>query len=319
MAQNFQGALAPFLEQPQIQEKIAKMFNEESEVFKTSLIQIATSNDLLMKADPTTIFGAACLAKTLGLPINNQLGQAYIVPFWNNKKGYYEAQLQIGYKGFVQLAIRSNQFKHLASAPVYEGQLVSNNPLTGNTYDWNVPEQGNPIGYVAQFVLTNGFTAECYMPHHKMVEHGKAYSKSFRDNYGTWVTNFRGMALKTVIKLLLSKYAPLSIEMQKAQAADQAVIYDPEENQFHYIDNENDNYQNSNNRPFDIANAEVVEESTLPPYPDERFNSSINRWIESINNGRQTPQGIIDMIQSKFTLSNNQLNQINSITQGQHA
>lgn len=194
--------------------------------FKSSLVQLVRQNDMLMGADPSTILSAAMMAATLNLPINNNLGFAYIVPFKNTRKGRVEAQFQIGWKGFVQLAIRTGEFKNMAVSKVYSDQLVSENPLTGYEFDWSKKPADDelPIGYVAYFRLLSGFEATNYMSRAEVEAHAKRYSKSYRQNKGQWVNDFDAMALKTAIKLLLSKFAPMSIEMQRAIESDQAII-----------------------------------------------------------------------------------------------
>lgn len=225
-----------FFAKPMVQEKLKELLGKNAPAFATSVLQIVNSNSMLVNADPQTIFSAACMAATLNLPINNNLGFAYIVPFKNTKANKIEAQFQLGYKGFIQLAQRSGQFSRIASTPVYEGQLISENPLLGYEFDWTVKPTNQPIGYVAFFKLINGFTAELYMSRDEILAHAKKYSQSFKSGYGVWKDQFDTMALKTVLKLLLSKQAPLSIEMQQAQLADQSVIRDVDNQDFDYID-----------------------------------------------------------------------------------
>ena len=225
-----------FFSKPMVQEKLKELVGKNAPAFATSVLQIVNSNSMLVNADPQTIFSAACMAATLNLPINNNLGFAYIVPFKNNKENKIEAQFQLGYKGYIQLAQRSGQFSRIAATPVYSGQLISENPLLGYEFDWSVKPNGNPIGYVAFFKLINGFTAELYMSKEEVMKHANKYSQTAKKGYGVWKDQFEAMALKTVLKLLLSKQAPLSIEMQKAQMADQAIIRDVEKDEFDYID-----------------------------------------------------------------------------------
>lgn len=227
-----------FFSKPMVQEKLKELVGKNAPAFATSVLQIVNSNSMLVNADPQTIFSAACMAATLNLPINNNLGFAYIVPFKNNKTGTIEAQFQLGYKGYIQLAQRSGQFSRIAATPVYQGQIVSENPLLGYEFDWSVKPSGDPVGYVAFFKLINGFTAELYMSKEEVMKHANKYSQTAKKGYGVWKDQFEAMALKTVLKLLLSKQAPLSIEMQKAQMADQAIIRDVEKDEFDYIDHQ---------------------------------------------------------------------------------
>lgn len=230
------NATKDFFSKPMVQEKLKELVGKNAPAFATSVLQIVNSNSMLVNADPQTIFSAACMAATLNLPINNSLGFAYIVPFKNNKENKIEAQFQLGYKGYIQLAQRSGQFKRIAATAVYEGQLLEANPLFGYKFDWKVEKQGNPIGYVAFFELINGFTAELYMTSQEVSKHANRYSQTAKKGYGVWKDQFEAMALKTVLKLLLSKQAPLSIEMQQAQLADQSIVRDIDNQDFDYID-----------------------------------------------------------------------------------
>lgn len=228
-----------FFDKPSVQQKLQELMGKNASAFATSVLQIVNSNDLLRNADPQTVFSAACMAATLNLPINNTLGFAYIVPFKNKKAGKVEAQFQLGYKGFIQLAQRSGQFERLVALPVYAEQLVSKDPINGFVFDWSKEPTSNekPAGYYAYFKLINGFTAELYMTKAEIDRHAGKYSQTYKMGFGVWKDNFEAMALKTVMKLLLSKQAPLSIDMQKAQLADQAVVRDVDGEVYEHIDN----------------------------------------------------------------------------------
>ena len=242
-------ALKTFFESANVQNKIKELVGKNAATFATSVMQIANSNSMLKTADPMSIFNAACMAATLNLPLQNGLGFAYIVPFRNNKEKKTEAQFQIGYKGFIQLAQRSGQFKRLVALPVYKKQLIKKDFINGFEFDWEKePEEGElPIGYYAYFKLMNEFSAELYMTHEEINAHAKKYSQTYRSYLdkkakgqwaqSVWAENFEAMALKTVTKLLLSKQAPLSVEMQQAVLADQAVVKDVENQEFNYTDN----------------------------------------------------------------------------------
>ena len=223
-----------------------ELLGKRSTSFVTSVLQIVNSNNLLKGADPASIFSAACMAATLDLPINNALGFAYIVPYKRNFKdadnkwqNVIEAQFQLGYKGFVQLAIRSGQFKRISVAVVHDGQIITADPLMGYTFDWSAVG-GDVVGYVAYFELLNGFQAYHYMTKGEALQHAQKYSQSFKNGNsasGVWKDNFDAMAQKTVLKLLLSKQAPLSVDMQTAIQADQAIIKDVDTGDFEYVDN----------------------------------------------------------------------------------
>lgn len=278
---------------PIIKTKIEQLVGKNSATFATSVMQIANSNALLRTADPTSIFNAACMAATLNLPLQNGLGFAYIVPFKNNKERKVEAQFQIGYKGFIQLAQRSGQFKRLVALPVYKKQLLKKDFINGFEFDWEQePEKDeNPIGYYAYFKLVNDFSAELYMSHDDIVKHAQRYSQTFKKGFGVWHDNFEAMALKTVIKLLLSKQAPLSVEMQQAVLADQAVVKDVENQEFNYADN--------------IQNAEFV-----TVVDDETFNNC----KQSIINGETTLQDLCDS--GAYEFSQEQIAELEAVENG---
>ncbi|WP_180162921.1 recombinase RecT [Acinetobacter sp. YH12069] len=242
VAEHDPKSIKAYVSDSKIRQKFEEVLGKKTQGFLASVMQVANQPQL-KGAVPATVVNAAMMAATLDLPINNNLGFAYIVPYkrkFKDAQGKWseslEAQFQMGYKGFIQLAQRSGQFARIAATPVFEGQLISANPLLGYEFDWTVPNQGEAIGYVAFFKLLNGFTAELYMSTTDVKKHAGKYSQSFKYGSGVWKDNFEAMALKTVTKLLLSKQAPLSIEMQTAQLADQAIVRDVETNDFDYID-----------------------------------------------------------------------------------
>lgn len=219
-----------FFQQKGIQSKFKELLGESGVQFITSVLQVASNNDLLAKATPQSIYGASITAAVLKLPIQNNLGFAYIVPY----KG--QAQFQIGYKGLIQLALRSGQFKNISTAEIYEGQIVSEDPLRGYLFDFSKKESEKVIGYAAYFSLINGFEKIEYMPKDKVMAHAKKFSQSFKKGFGVWADDFDSMAKKTVLKLTLSKFAPLSVDMQKAITFDQSITHDGD-NVVEYADN----------------------------------------------------------------------------------
>lgn len=244
VAEHDPKSIKAYVSDAKIRQKFEEVLGKKTQGFLASVMQVANQPQL-KGAVPATVINAAMMAATLDLPINNNLGFAYIVPYkrkFKDVQGKWseslEAQFQMGYKGFIQLAQRSGQFARIAATPVYEGQLISTNPLLGYEFDWTIPNQGEAIGYVAFFKLLNGFTAELYMSTADVKKHAGKYSQSFKYGSGVWKDNFESMALKTVTKLLLSKQAPLSIEMQTAQLADQAIVRDVETSSFEYIDHD---------------------------------------------------------------------------------
>jgi len=232
-----------------IKNRLQEILGRNAATFTTSVLQIVKSNSMLAECEPNSVVGAAMTAATLNLPLNNSLGFAYIVPY-NQKQanGTYNkvAQFQIGYKGFIQLGQRSGQYKTINVSEVKQGELAYVDFLTGETeFNW-LPRDSKraslpTIGYVGYIELLNGFRKSWYMTIDELNIHGKKYSKTFGNQYGLWATDFDSMASKTVIKLLLSKYGPLSVDSNMALAvqADQAMITDPEDiNEAVYLDNE---------------------------------------------------------------------------------
>lgn len=234
-------SLKEFFEQDNVKRKFQELLGKKSQGFITSVLQCVASNELLAKAEPASIYHAAAVAATLDLPLNNALGMAYIIPFnAKQKDGQYKtlAQFQLGYKSYIQLAQRSGQFKTISAAAIYEGQLIESNPLTGFKFDFTKPQDGKVIGYAAFFQLLNGFEKTLYMTVEDLQKHGTQYSQTYKKGFGLWKDNFDAMATKTVIKLLLSKFAPLSIEMQRAVITDQALINNEDATDVTYVDHE---------------------------------------------------------------------------------
>lgn len=239
--ENNQFAIKKFFEGDGVQKKFKELLGKKAQGFVTSVLQVVASNDLLAKADPVSVYQSAAVAATLDLPINNNLGFAYIVPYKSKQTdGSYKtvAQFQMGYKGFIQLAQRSGTFKTISASPIYEGQLIAENPLTGYLFDFTKKKSDKVIGYAAYFSLINGFEKVHYMTMEELEKHAKRFSQTYKKNFGLWKDDFDSMACKTVLKLMLSKFAPLSIEMQTAVMSDQALIKDAETMDVEYVDNE---------------------------------------------------------------------------------
>ena len=245
--------------------KFQEMLGNKAAGFLTSLLNTTNGNAQLQQADPNSILKAGAIAATLDLPIDANLGFAYIVPY--NNRGKNEAQFQMGYKGFVQLAIRTGQYKRINVTELYEGQFESYDPITDELkYNLDNKLSDEITHYVAYFQTINGFEKYNVMSKEEIENHAKKFSKTYSSKFSSWQTNFNTMAKKTVLKLLLSKFGILSIEMQTAQKADQAVIKDFDKNniEVEYVDNpENapdtsENYENKK----DVQEAEEVNNNT---------------------------------------------------------
>ena len=235
-----QVTLKSMINDERTKNKFKEMLGNKAAGFLTSLMNTTNGNAQLQQADPNSILKAGAIAATLDLPIDPNPGFAYIVPY--NNKGKNEAQFQMGYKGFVQLAIRTGQYKRINVTELYEGQFESYDPITDELkYNLDNRLSDEITHYVAYFQTINGFEKYNVMSKEEIENHAKKFSKTYSYKGSSWQTNFNTMAKKTVLKLLLSKFGILSIEMQTAQKADQAVIREFDKNniEVEYVDNEN--------------------------------------------------------------------------------
>ncbi len=210
----------------------------KAEGFVTNLLEVVRSNARLSKANPQTVLHAAATAASLDLPLTPGLGFAWIVPYNNRRAGEIQAQFQMGYKGYIQLAHRTGQYRAINAAPVYGNQFISfqtfpTRQLRGN---FDLPPEGSPVGYAAYFVLVNGFAHTEYWTAEQMDQHGLKYSQSYRDSKSVWASDYDKMACKTVLKTALHKFGPLDQRIALAYQADSSI--QTEEGQYEYPDNE---------------------------------------------------------------------------------
>ena len=194
-----------------VQERFEKMLGKKSAGFLSSLLTLVNNNNLLQKANPTSVLAAAATAASLDLPVNPSLGLAWIVPYGNG------AQFQLGYRGAIALAMRSGQMKSIVMTEVYEGECKCWNRFT-ETFEFGDRVSDNIIGYYARFETVNGFVKATFWTKEEVLKHAKRFSKSF--NRGPWQTDFDAMAKKTVLLSIIKTYAPMSIEMQSAFESD---------------------------------------------------------------------------------------------------
>lgn len=232
---------------PATQKYLDELLHERKGQFVNNLTALVANKAELQECEPYTLMFAALKATALNLPIEPSLGMAHVIPFKNKKRGVTEAQFQLGYKGFQQLALRTGQYKHINTTEVRQGEIVKRNRLTGEI-DFNFIEddakrlQTPVIGYVNYFKLLNGFESTFYMSRDEMEAHAMRYSQTYKSTIGyikeqsKWTTDFDAMAMKTVIKLNLSKNGVLSVELADAIRADQSIMR--EENKYDYIDND---------------------------------------------------------------------------------
>lgn len=235
-----------FLATDAMKKKINEMVGgEKGQQFVTAIISAVSANPQLAECDNASIVSAALVGQALNLSPSPQLGQFYMVPFNDSKRGCKVAQFQIGYKGYIQLAIRSGQYKKLNVLAIKKGELKKYDPLNEEIEvqlieDEEVREKEETIGYYAMFEYLNGFRKTLYWSKEKMEAHAIKYSMGYRakKGYTFWEKDFDGMAYKTMLRQLISKWGIMSIDltMQKALESDMAVIND--NGSYDYIDNE---------------------------------------------------------------------------------
>lgn len=223
------------------QDYLQSVLANKKNQFVNNITALVANDGKLQACTPMSIIYAGIKATALDLPLDPNLGCAYVIPYNNTAKNITEAQFQLGYKGFIQLAIRSRQFSCINVTDVRQGELKNYDLLSGEVNVQAAPNRGElpVIGYVAYFRLNNGnnisdsFSKSLYMTVEELQQHAMTYSQTYKSNKdyirksSKWTTDFDAMCKKTVLKLLLSRYAPLSVEMQQIQDAirsDQAVI-----------------------------------------------------------------------------------------------
>lgn len=248
-----------FLSQDAMKRKINEMVGgEKGQQFITSILSAVSTNPALQECDHSSIISAALLGQSLNLTPSPQLGQYYLVPFNDKKRGCKVAQFQLGYKGYIQLAIRSGYYKKINVIAIKEGELVKYDPLEEEIEvnlieDDEVREQTPTLGYFAMFAYQNGFVKTIYWSKKKMLAHADRYSMAFNaESYkklqegkipenelwkysSFWYKDFDGMAYKTMLRQLISKWGIMSIEMQEAYNKDMATI--KENGDYEYVDN----------------------------------------------------------------------------------
>lgn len=253
----------------------------DSQEFITSITSAVNTNPALAECDPQTIISAALLGQSLHLKPSPQLGYFYMVPFNNRKKGTKEAQFQLGYKGLLQLAIRTSEYIDIDAIEIKEGEYKGRDKFTGRpkfefVEDDDIRENLPVVGYMAYFEMKNGYIKRLYWSKTKMENHADTYSMAFdlekyhdlqegkipqseQWKYSSfWYKNFDEMAKKTMLRQLLSKHGLLSTEMQKAVESDQAVI--TKDLQPEYVENENV----IDNAAIEKEQTQAIEENSAP-------------------------------------------------------
>lgn len=282
-----------YLSNNKVREQIVNVVGDKNATrFISSVVSAVQTNSTLQKCTNQSIFSAALLGESLQLTPSPQLGQFYMVPYENSKTvvdpntgqatkaKVYEAQFQIGYKGYIQLAIRSGQYRKIVVSDVRQGEVGFYNPITEEfgmepVLDMKKRQELPVVGYYGMFELTNGFRKELYWPKEQMEEHAKTYSKGYASDlrkhtsYTFWTKNFDAMAKKTLIRQLISKWGIMSIEMQKAYEADMGVL--DEDGTVRYVDEhdivadvEAEISENANQEEFVVSEPNAIEEKPEP-------------------------------------------------------
>jgi len=201
--------------------------------FVAEISSVVSNNPMIQKCDAGSILSAGLLAQSLNLPLAPSLGFCYLVPYGD------KAQFQLGYKALIQLSQRSGQFERLGVRPVHEGEYIGQDEFGDDIFNFSHEFDNNKVvGYYAYFKLLNGFKKTMYWTVEQVREHAKKYSKTYESKSSTnvWRDNFDTMASKTVLKLLLNRFAPMSVDMQKAIQADQSIVN--QDGSYSYVDNE---------------------------------------------------------------------------------
>lgn len=231
-ASNQRLGLTAYLTKDAVKDQISKVVGgKDGQRFISAIISATTTNPTLQDCSNQSILSAALLGESLKLSPSPQLGHYYLVPFNDNKKGKV-AQFQLGYKGYIQLAIRSGQYKKLNVMAIKEGELEYFDPLNEDikinlkVENWDERENTPTIGYYAFFELVNGFRKAIYWSKAQMESHATKYSPGYRakKGYTFWEKDFDQMAYKTMLRQLISKWGIMSIELQTAFEGDMAVI-----------------------------------------------------------------------------------------------
>ena len=254
--------LSALIKSPAVKEQFAEVLKTKGDSFLASVLTTVNNSALLQKAEPTTILSAAMVAASLELPIVPSLGFAALVPFRDGKTGVCVCQFQIMARGLVQLALRTGQYRKIEVEAVHTGEIKSRNRFTGEI-EFGEATDDNVVGYLGFFELCNGFRKFLYMSNEEISEHAQKYSQTAKRGFGLWVDNFDAMARKTVLKLLLAKWGPLSVEMQTALLRDQTAETD------------------GNAQPTYVDNTPLAEETPAPPSFAEDIKNSMATSVRS--------------------------------------
>lgn len=266
--------LSAYLTQDAVKNQINNIVGgKDGQRFISAIVSAVQTNPSLQECTNQSILSGALLGESLKLSPSPQLGQYYLVPFNNTKEGVKVAQFQLGYKGYIQLAIRSGMYKKLNVLAIKEGELIKFDPLNEEIEvniidDEEAREKAATIGYYAMFEYTNGFRKAMYWSKAKMEAHALKYSMGYKakKGYTFWEKDFDGMAYKTMLRQLISKWGIMSIDLQKAYDSDMAVI--DESGNATYVDNDDTEVEVVAETKGEEAK-EVSSEPMNPPVEDD--------------------------------------------------
>lgn len=244
-------------EAPSVQEQFKNAMRDKKDLFVASLIDLYASDSYMQQCNPQQVVMEALKAATLNLPINKSLGFAYIVPY--KSKGNLVPQFQLGYKGMIQLAIRTGQYRHINADLVYEGEFQGFDRITGELDISGEKQSDKVTGFFAYIETVNGFTKTMYMSREDMEKHAKKYSKSYSRDYSPWKTEFEEMGKKTMIRALLGKYGIMTIEMADGINKEEAPS----------LHQGNDQDIIDINPPVDTTTGEILPDDEQPPPPEK--------------------------------------------------
>lgn len=277
---NQKGGLTAYLTQDAVKNQINKVVGGKNGTrFVSSIVSAVQTTPALQECTNPSILSAALLGEALNLSPSPQLGQFYMVPFKNKKKGVTEAQFQLGYKGYIQLAIRSGYYRKLNVIAIKEGELIRYNPLEEeievSLIEDDIEREETPTaGYYAMFEYENGFKKSMYWSKKKMLAHADKYSAAFsakslellevgkipdseKWKYSSfWYKDFDGMAMKTMLRQLISKWGIMSIDLQTAIDKDMAIIR--EDGTADYVDHQQETAEEDRNIVAEQEMKEVI-------------------------------------------------------------
>ena len=244
-----------------MQELLDTTLKEKKGAFMASIIDLYGNNKTLSKCDAGDVVKEALKAVSLDLTINRQMGFVWIIPYKDNKTGKYVPTFQLGYKGYIQLCMRSGVYRTINAGIVYEGETVDCDKLSGLATITGVPTGDTPVGYFAYFQTLNGFEKCMYWTREDVIKHAEKYSKAYQQNSDIWHKNFDEMATKTVLRNLLSHYGLMSVALVNQLSVEEVQEYDDAE--------EAQTVQDPNTIEIDADTGEIKSDDTPLPWEQE--------------------------------------------------